>query len=127
MSDSKANTVDSNGSDKIRIFLAIILVAAGIVGYYFFPDLNFYARLGIFVGGLVLAALVFFTCPTGKNTISFVTAAFNELKRVVWPTRKETIQMTGVVFVFAGVMALLLWIIDKLLAWIIYGGILNWS
>jgi preprotein translocase subunit SecE len=64
---------------------------------------------------------------TVDRTLSFGRDSYNEVKRVVWPTRKETTQMTGIVFVFVIAMGAFLWIVDKVLEWVIYGLLLGWK
>ncbi len=127
MSNSSQVETVSNSGDKVKVVLAIVMLVAGIFAYSFFTDYNIYARLGMFVAGLVLAIALFAMSETGKRAFGFATGSYNEMKRVVWPTRKETIQMTGIVFAFVSVMAILLWVIDKLITWIVYGVVLGWN
>lgn len=124
--NSQVETV-SNSGDKVKVVLAIILLVAGIFAYSFFTEYNIYARLGMFIAGLVLAIGLFAVSEVGKRTFGFATGSYAEMKRVVWPSRKETIQMTGIVFAFVSVMAILLWVIDKLITWIVYGVVLGWN
>ncbi|ETF03588.1 preprotein translocase subunit SecE [Advenella kashmirensis W13003] len=126
MSNSSVETV-TTPSDKYKIVLAVVIIAAGIFAYSYFSDMNIYARVGMFVGSLVVAALIFWFSESGRRTVDFATGAYSELKRVVWPTRAETIQMTGIVFAFVIVMAIFLWLIDKLIEWVIYGVFLGWN
>ncbi|MGO3123944.1 MAG: preprotein translocase subunit SecE [Advenella sp.] len=126
MSNSSVETV-TTPSDKYKIVLAVVIIAAGIFAYSYFSDMNIYARVGMFVGSLVVAALIFWFSESGRRSVDFATGAYSELKRVVWPTRAETIQMTGIVFAFVIVMAIFLWLVDKLIEWIIYGVFLGWN
>lgn len=126
MSNSSVETV-TTPSDKYKIVLAVAIIAIGIFAYSYFSDMNIYARVGMFVGSLVVAALIFWFSEAGRRTVDFATGSYSELKRVVWPTRAETIQMTGIVFAFVIVMAIFLWLVDKLIEWIIYGVFLGWN
>ncbi|HLU02936.1 MAG: preprotein translocase subunit SecE [Advenella sp.] len=126
MSNSSVETV-TTPSDKYKIVLAVVIIAVGIFAYSYFSDMNIYARVGMFVGSLVVAALIFWFSESGRRSVDFATGAYSELKRVVWPTRAETIQMTGIVFAFVIVMAIFLWLVDKLIEWIIYGVFLGWN
>ena len=80
----------------------------------------------IFAAGGVMVA-VFFTSEPGKEFIAFGRESVKEVKKVVWPTRKESIQMTAYVFAFVVVMALFLWLTDKTLEWVFYDLILGWK
>ena len=75
---------------------------------------------------LAAALAVYFTSESGKQLIAFGRDAVRETKKVVWPTRKEAMQMTGYVFAFVFVMALFLWITDKTLEWVLYDLVLGW-
>lgn len=98
--------------DKIKLFVAFLLVAAGIAGYYYLHDSAAVLKLASVLVGLLLAAGVAWTSEPGKRFFSFGRDSVAEAKRVVWPTRKETLQTTAVVIAFAVTMALFLWAVD---------------
>jgi preprotein translocase subunit SecE len=106
-------------ADKIKIVLAVLLVAAGIAGFYYFGDSPAIVRLGSVLAGLVAAAFVFWTTVPGKQFYVYAQESAAETRKVVWPTRKETIQTTAIVFVFVVIMALFLWAVDASLLWIV--------
>lgn len=99
-------------ADKIKLFIALLLVAAGITGYYYLQGGAPVLRLASVLAGVLLAAGVAWTSESGKRFFSFAGDSIAESKRVVWPTRKETLQTTAVVIVFAITMALFLWAVD---------------
>ncbi|MDD4928757.1 MAG: preprotein translocase subunit SecE [Gallionella sp.] len=99
-------------SDKIKLLIAFLLVVAGVAGYYYLHDSPAVLRLLSVLVGLLLAAGVASASESGRRFIAFSRDSIAEAKRVVWPTRKETIQTTGVVIVFAITMALFLWLVD---------------
>ena len=101
--------------DKIKIALAALLVIAGLAGFYYFGDLPAIARVGSVLVGLAAAAFVFWTTEPGKQFYVYAQESVAETKKVVWPTRKETMQTTGIVFVFVIVMAAFLWAVDSVL------------
>jgi preprotein translocase subunit SecE len=105
--------------DKVKIALAAVLVIAGVWGYYHFTDLAVVLRVLMVLGGLVGAGVVArFTAP-GRELFAFGQEAWQEAGKVSWPTRKETVQTTAVVFAFVVVMALFLFAIDSSLAWLV--------
>jgi preprotein translocase subunit SecE len=105
--------------DKIKMTLAVALVIGGVWGYYHFSDLAVVLRVLMVLGGLIGAAVAaWFTAP-GKELYAFGQEAWLEAGKVSWPTRKETIQTTLVVFGFVVVMALVLFAIDSTLAWLV--------
>ncbi len=99
-------------ADKIKLGVAFLLVAAGIAGFYALHESASVVKLAVMLLGLLLAAAVIWTTDPGKRLIIFGKESVTESKRVVWPTRKETIQTTGVVIAFAVTMALFLWAVD---------------
>jgi len=98
--------------DKIKLFVAFLLVVAGIAGYYYLHDSAAVLKLASVLVGLLLAAGVAWTSEPGKRFFAFGKDSVAEAKRVVWPTRKETLQTTAVVIAFAVTMALFLWAVD---------------
>ena len=99
-------------ADKIKLVIALLLVAAGIAGYYYLQGGAPALRLGSVLGGLLLATGMAWTSESGKRFFAFAGDSVAEAKRVVWPTRKETLQTTAVVIAFAITMALFLWAVD---------------
>ena len=105
--------------DNLKIALAVACVVAGIWGYYYFADTALVLRVLMVMGGLVAAGAVAWLSTPGKEFFAFAQEAWQEAGRVSWPTRKETIQTTGIVFAFVVVMALFLFSVDTTLAWIL--------
>ena len=106
-------------ADKIKLLVAVLLVIAGVAGFYFFADAPAVVRVLLVVAGVVLAGVVAGLSAQGKRFYRFALDSRDEAKKVVWPTRKETVQMTGVVMAFVVVMALFLWAVDGILLWLV--------
>jgi preprotein translocase subunit SecE len=104
-------------TDKIKLLAAALMIIAGIAGFYYFADSPSVVRLGSVLAGLAAAVVLFWFTQTGKQFFTFSQESVAEARKVVWPTRKETIQTTGVVFAFVVVMALFLWLVDAGLLW----------
>jgi preprotein translocase subunit SecE len=126
MSHQNVETV-SRAAERIKLGLAVLVIVAGIVAYSALVDQPGYVRVGAFIAGLVLAAIIVWFSDTGRRTFAFGRESYNETRRVVWPSRQETTRMTAIVFAFVLAMGALLWIADKLLGWIIYGLLLGWN
>ena len=126
MASVQVETV-STGAEKARLAVAGLLVIGALVAFYLLTSQGAIAQWGGLVAGLVLAAVVFFTSESGKRLIGFGRDSWREVKKVVWPTRKETLQTTAFVFAFSIVMALFLWLTDKTLEWALYDLILGWK
>ena len=119
----------NNGTmaDKIKFLLALLLIAAGVVGFYLLAEQAMILRvLSVIAGVGAGAAVAWFTEP-GQRFYVFGGEAINETKKVVWPSRKETLQTTGTVFAFVAVMAFMLWVTDKGLEWVIFDLVLGWK
>jgi preprotein translocase subunit SecE len=126
MATSQVETV-STGADKAKLVAAVALVIASFVGFYLLGKQGQIAQWGVLLVGLGAAVVVFATSESGKQFVAFGRDAWREVKKVVWPTRKEAIQMTAYVFAFVVVMALFLWLTDKTLEWVFYDLILGWK
>ncbi|PZP64570.1 MAG: preprotein translocase subunit SecE [Azospira oryzae] len=99
-------------ADKIKLALAGLFVVAGIAGFYFLRDAILVLRvLAVLAGFGAAAAIGWFTAP-GARFVQFARESIEETKKVVWPTRRETLQTTGVVLAFVVVMAIFLWLVD---------------
>ncbi|MHB0974730.1 MAG: preprotein translocase subunit SecE [Thiobacillus sp.] len=106
-------------ADKIKLLIAVLLVIAGVAGFYFFADAPTVVRVLSVIVGVVLAGVVAGMSAPGKRFFRFALDSRDEARKVVWPTRKETVQMTGVVVAFVVVMALFLWAVDGILLWLV--------
>jgi preprotein translocase subunit SecE len=105
--------------DKIKVALAVLLVAAGVGGFYYLQESAMYIRLAAFLGGLAVGAAVLWTTAAGQSFFAFAQESAAETRKVVWPTRNETLQATAIVFVFVVIMALFMWLVDGILLWIV--------
>lgn len=126
MASSQVETVSTN-ADKAKLGLAVVVVLASLTGFYLLSKQGQAVQWGTLVAGLVVAIVIFMTSETGKQFLAFGRDSVREVKKVVWPTRKETMQMTAYVFAFVVVMALFLWMTDKTLEWVFYDLILGWK
>jgi preprotein translocase subunit SecE len=117
----------TTGADKAKVGAAIALVIAALAGFYLLGRQGQVAQWGALIVGLIAAAGVFLTSEPGKAFTGFGRDSVKEVKKVVWPTRKEAIQMTAYVFGFVVIMALFLWLTDKTLEWVFYDLILGWK
>jgi preprotein translocase subunit SecE len=127
MSNQSVQTV-STSNDKIKIALAIVAAIAGVVGFFYLKGQNkpAYMCVGALVAGLAFAVLLLWTSGSGRDFLNFAKEAVRETKKVVWPTRREAMQITGIVFVFVFIMALFLWGTDQVLQYVLYDLILGW-
>jgi preprotein translocase subunit SecE len=125
-SSTQVETVTS-GADKAKMGAAIALVIAALAGFYLLARQGQIVQWAVLVVGLIAAVAVFFTSLPGKEFVGFGRDAWKEVRKVVWPARKEAIQMTLYVFGFVVVMALFLWLTDKTLEWVFYDLILGWK
>jgi preprotein translocase subunit SecE len=105
--------------DKLKLAVAFALVAAGVAGFYTFGDKALILRLLMVVAGVAAAAAVAWTSQQGKAFYVFAQESVAETRKVVWPTRKETLQTTGVVIAFVIVMAIFLWVVDAVLVMLV--------
>lgn len=126
MASSQVETV-STTADKAKLGLAIALVLSSLVGFYLLAKQGQIAQWGALVAGLALAVVVFLSSEIGRQFLAFGRDSWREVKKVVWPARKEAMQMTAYVFAFVVVMALFLWFTDKTLEWVFYDLLLGWK
>ncbi len=117
----------TTGADKAKLAVAAALVVAAVVAFYALGQQDLWLRVVALLVLMVVAVATFFTSEPGKQLIAYGRDSIREVKKVVWPTRKEALQMTGYVFAFVVVMALFLWLTDKTLEWVLYDLVLGWK
>ena len=98
--------------EKVLLALSAVFVATAVGGYYYLENESGWVRAAILFVGLVAAVIAFFLSDKGKNLWVFLQEARSEVRMVVWPTSKETMQMTMVVFVVVVAVGLMLWVFD---------------
>ncbi|MEY3123828.1 MAG: hypothetical protein RLZZ573_348 [Pseudomonadota bacterium] len=126
MATSQVQTINT-GADKAKLGAAAVLVVAALAGFYLLGKQGQLVQWAVLLFGLAAAAGVFFLSESGRELIGFGRDAWREVKKVVWPARKEAIQITVYVFGFVLIMALFLWLTDKTLEWLFYDLILGWK
>ena len=125
MATSQVQTV-STGADKAKLVAAAALVVAALAASYLLGNQGPLVQWVVLVLGLAFAAGAFFSSESGRQLVAFGRDAWREVRKVVWPARKEAIQITAYVFGFVLIMALFLWLTDKTLEWLFYDLILGW-
>ena len=117
----------STGADKAKLAAASVLVVAAVAAFYALANHDLWLRVAALIVLLTAAVAIFFVSESGKQLTAYGRDSVREVKKVVWPTRKEALQMTGYVFVFVVVMALFLFLTDKTLEWLLYDLVLGWK
>ncbi len=125
MATSEVQTVNT-GADKAKLVGAAALLLGSFVAFYLLSGKGALAQWAALLVGVVAAVAVFGVSEAGKQLVAFGRDAWRETKKVVWPARREAIQMTAYVFAFVFVMALFLWLTDKTIEWVFYDLILGW-
>jgi len=125
MATSEVQTVHT-GADKAKLAAAVALLLAAFVAFYLLAGRGALVQWGVLLVGLAAAVGLFGVSESGRQLVAFGRESWRETKKVVWPSRKEAIQMTAYVFAFVFVMALFLWITDKTVEWVFYDLILGW-
>ena len=126
MSTNTSVETVTSPADKAKLAAAVLLVVGAVAAFYLLARSDLWLRVVALLALLAAAVGVFLTSESGKQLIAFARDAVKETKKVVWPTRKEAMQMTGYVFAFVFVMALFLWLTDKTLEWVLYSLVLGW-
>ncbi len=125
MASPDIETVNA-GADKAKVFAALLLLLGSFVAYYLLSKQGGVVQ---WLGLLVLvagAAGIYLTSESGRRLLAFARDSYRELAKVVWPERKEAIQMTMYVFGFVAIMSIFLWLTDKTIEWVFYDLILGW-
>lgn len=112
--DTTASTLDS-----VKLVFALLIVIASLVGFYYFEDVSTLFRVLGIVGAIIIALGIAYTTDLGRNVWSFLHDAQIEVRKVVWPTRQETIQTTIAVIVMVVIVGTFLWLLDMFLSYIV--------
>ncbi len=127
MANSPPVETITTGADKAKLGAAAVLVVASVVVFYALGKQDLWLRVAALIVLLALAVAAFFTSERGRQLIAYGQDSVKEVKKVVWPTRKEAGQMTFYVFAFVFLMALFLFLTDKTLEWVLYDLVLGWK
>ena len=103
--------------DKFLLTVSVLPIAAAIGGFYYFDDQPQWIRVIALLAAVGVSVLIALQTALGQTAWAFRRDAIIEVRKVVWPTRKETVQTTMIVLVVVMIMSLLLWALDSLLAW----------
>jgi preprotein translocase subunit SecE len=103
--------------DTVKLLLAVVILVGGIVGYYYFEDESVLLRAVGVIASVAVAATVAMTTEQGRHLWHFILGSRIELRKVIWPTRQETLQTTLTVFVFVFILAIFFWGLDFFLLW----------
>jgi preprotein translocase subunit SecE len=125
MATQNIETVTSK-PDIALVALAVLAAASGVLGFTFLTEQPTLARVGVLIGGLAVAIVIAWFSQSGKRFLAYARESYEETKRVVWPSRKETFVTTSIVFGFVVVMALFLFLVDKSVEWMLYDLLLSW-
>jgi preprotein translocase subunit SecE len=101
--------------DKIKLLVAVLLIAAGITGFYTFAEEALLYRVLALLAVFIVAFVISLKTKVGLDTWNFGRSAVLEVRKSVWPTRQETIQATLMVMVMVVIMGLILWLFDMML------------
>lgn len=114
-----ATNTETQGSffDTVKLLIAAALLVVAILGYYYFPDESLLYRVLGMLAVIAVAIGVVLTTVKGKNLVGFMGSARTEVRKMVWPTRAETMQTTLMVFILVVLLAIFLWFVDMLLGW----------
>lgn len=108
--------VEEQGSGRAGLWVGVALVVAGVAGYYVLSDQAAWLRWLVVVAGIAAGLGVFALSASGRSFWQFVLDSRNELRKVFWPGKEETLKTALVVFVFAAVSGTFFWLLDLFLA-----------
>jgi preprotein translocase subunit SecE len=119
MSTKTDATPSSNKLDTLKWLLVLLLLSTGVVGFYYFSEHSLLLRVVSLLGVVGLAIFIALQTEKGRRTKNFLQQTQIEVRKVVWPTRQETVQMTGIVILMVVLVALIIWMLDSLLFWLV--------
>jgi preprotein translocase subunit SecE len=115
----------NNAIDMLMSAVAVLLLVGGVVAYYWFADWSGVARFGVLMAGIAACIAVGAFTKAGRATREYLVESQFELRKVVWPTRDETLRTTLVIIVVVIILSLLLGLIDMILKWVVLDHLLK--
>ena len=107
--------VERSGADVLKLVLAVVIIGAGIGGFYYFEEYPLVLRVVGFLALMGVGIFVGLQSERGRAIREFFLESRTEVRKVVWPSRQETVQTTLIVFAVVIVMAIFLWLVDMVL------------
>ncbi len=124
--NTKAEQVGGNSAaDIAKLVIAALVLVAGVFAYYWYNDWATWQRILVLLGAMIAAGVIGFFTRAGHALRDFLFESNFELRKVVWPTRQETIQTTAVIFIVVVVLSLILGLIDLTLKWAVLDHLLK--
>jgi preprotein translocase subunit SecE len=118
---------NNNFFSKLSLPLSGVIALSSVIAFQAYAEESFLVRGLVLFGGILLSIAIALLSSSGRNFLSFFKESIVEAKKVIWPTRKETIQTVLVVFVFVVIVSAFLWLADKFYEWFLYSIILGWK
>lgn len=118
-------TTNGNKNGVALMALAIVIAVGGVLAFALLTEQSTMIRVGVLLGSLVVGCVLGWLSAPGKELVAYCRSSYEELRRVVWPTRKETINTTGIVCAFVVVIAFFLFLVDKLIEVLLYDVLLT--
>jgi preprotein translocase subunit SecE len=115
-----------SAADKIKFTFSTILAVSALIALYIFGGQGLWVRVGVFAFLMGVAIFIFLASENGKRLIAYARDSEREVRKMVWPSPGEALQVTGYVFAFVFIMALFLWLTDKTFEWLFYDVVLGW-
>ncbi len=117
--DAKVETPENTRQDNLKWLVGLILLAAGIIGFYYFSEYMLLLRVVALLALAGAAVWILSQTQKGRYAREFLRGAHSEVRKVVWPSRRETLQVTGIVILMVIIVALMIWLVDSILFWIV--------
>ena len=121
MNEQQEAAQTGSGLDSAKLAVAVALVVGGLVAYYWFETQAWYLRGAYVLGGVALGLFLAWQTAMGRATLQFILSSRNEVRKMVWPTREETLQTTIFVLFTVLVIGIFMWGLDALLFWALRG------
>ena len=112
---STTAAMEPNPLDTAKLAIALAILLGGLVAFYYYGDASKLLRVGGVIGSVAVAAAIASQTAKGRQVLTFIREANIEVRKVVWPTRQETVQTTMVVMIVVVIFAILLWLLDLML------------